>query len=45
MTKNLKLHAIYILHMLAPLQFVHWHIDRLSRVTLSGLSKMFPPKL
>lgn len=43
MIQSLKLRAIYALHMLAPLAFVHWHMAVLSRETLQALSQMFPP--
>lgn len=43
MIQSLKLRAIYALHMLAPLAFVCWHLERLSHETLLALSQMFPP--
>jgi hypothetical protein len=41
MIERLKLRTIYALHMLAPVAFVAWHIQRLSSDTIQGLSRMF----
>jgi hypothetical protein len=33
----MKLKLIYAIHMLAPLSFVYWHIDRLAPDTVRAL--------
>ena len=41
MIQAIKLRALYAVHMLAPLAFVAWHIDRLRPETLQGLRALF----
>lgn len=41
MIKAIKVRAIYAIHMLAPLAFAAWHIERLRPSTLLELRALF----
>lgn len=41
MIQAFRLRAIYAIHMLAPLAFVSWHLDRLRPETLHALRALF----
>lgn len=40
----LKLKLIYTLHMVLPLRWVHWHIERLPMSTIEALHQAYPPE-
>lgn len=39
---TIKARVLYAVHMLAPLSFVLWHIERLDLATLLELRRLFP---
>lgn len=43
MIQSLKLHTLYVLHMILPMPLVEWHVDRLSPDTIRALIALHTP--